>query len=271
MSPQDGGRSTTTGLVPFLFGVAGVPRLPGVVLTELLGEFGVGAAAARQQLARMRVEGQLDSVRAGRGASYRLAGAFAAVFERMRTPPRPPAWEGHFHALLFQVPEPMRAYRDRLRRQAVFAGYGILQPGVLIAPQDRTPALADVLAERPAGTVVRQVRIAMGDAEAVDAAETAWELSALGADLRVHADALQAALDEPAEPGPDAHTLRRLAMLVNTAVVEMIRDPGLPAQLYPTDWPGVALRAALDGVTARYGAPATAYVRSRIDAAESRR
>lgn len=271
MSSLEGGRSSTTGLVPFLFGVAGVAQLPGVVLTELLGEFGVGAAAARQQLARMRADGQLDSVRTGRGATYHLEGAFAAVFERLRTPPRPPVWDGHFHALLFQVPETMRAYRDRLRRQALFVGYGILQPGVLIAAQDRSRALAEVLAERPDATVVRQVRIAMDDADAVDAASAAWELPALGADLRTHAEALQTALDDAREPRADADTLRRLAVLVNSAMVEMIRDPGLPAQLYPADWPGTALRAALGGVTARYGTPATAYVRSRIEAAEARR
>jgi len=41
-------RSQTVALVPFLFGVTGTDELAGVALTRLLGDLGMGAAAARQ-------------------------------------------------------------------------------------------------------------------------------------------------------------------------------------------------------------------------------
>src|ERR1700724_1940712 len=77
-------RSQTVALVPFLFGVTGTDELAGVALTRLLGDLGIGAAAARQQLARMRRDGQLSASRRGRGVDYRLAGPFAATFRRLR-------------------------------------------------------------------------------------------------------------------------------------------------------------------------------------------
>src|SRR4030081_307825 len=46
-------RSQTVALVPFLFGVTGADERAGVALARLLGDLGMGAAAARQQLARM--------------------------------------------------------------------------------------------------------------------------------------------------------------------------------------------------------------------------
>src|SRR5579862_1935978 len=59
-------RSQTVALVPFLFGVTGTDELAGVALTRLLGDLGMGAAAARKQLARMCRDGQLSASRRGR-------------------------------------------------------------------------------------------------------------------------------------------------------------------------------------------------------------
>lgn len=264
VTSSTGARSSTTGLVALLFGAVEERELPGVVLTALLGDLGVGPGAARRQLARMRADGQLGGVRTGRGVSYHLTGRFAATFERLRSPLAPPPWEGHFHALLFQVPETDRAYRDRLRRQAVFVGYGTLQPGVLIAARDRSAELHDVLAERPAGTVVRQARLAMEPADAVDAASAVWELPALAADLSARLPPLRAALAEAADLPADATTLRRMAALLNETTVELIRDPGLPTQLYPAGWPGPELGRTLGAVAQRYLVPVSAYVRSLL-------
>lgn len=81
------GRSWTVGLVASLFGTSGVDELPGLALVRLLGDLGTGEAAARGLLARMRRDGQLRAVRHGRQVGYRLHGAFAAAFERLREPP----------------------------------------------------------------------------------------------------------------------------------------------------------------------------------------
>jgi hypothetical protein len=66
--PDDDRSSSGDSLVAFLFGVAGVPELPGVALTPLLVDLGMSVAAARRQIARMCAQGRLASSRSGRGA-----------------------------------------------------------------------------------------------------------------------------------------------------------------------------------------------------------
>src|SRR3954469_10469908 len=106
LDPPRPRRSPTTGLVATLFQLAERPELPGVVLVDLLGAFGLSPAAARQHLARMREDGQLAGRRAGRGTLYRLAGPFGRRLARLGAEfgSPPPQWAGHFHALLFTVP-----------------------------------------------------------------------------------------------------------------------------------------------------------------------
>src|SRR3984957_9316769 len=66
-------RSQTVALVPFLFRVTGTDELAGGALSRLLGDLGMAAPAARQQLARMCRDGQLSASRQGRGVNYHLA------------------------------------------------------------------------------------------------------------------------------------------------------------------------------------------------------
>src|SRR5690348_8408916 len=224
-------RSPTTGLVATLFHLADRPELPGVALVDLLGAFGLSPAAARQHLARMREEGQLAGRRVGRGTRYRLAGPFARVATRLGTDfaAPPPAWPGHFHALLFSVPERHRAYRDRLRRIALFVGYGLMQPGVLISVPDRAGQLAEVLAERPDDARITRATLALDPAEAARVASAAWDLPAVAETQRGHTATVRALLREPGPGEPSAAVLRRYAELSNAVFVDLIDDPRLPA------------------------------------------
>ncbi|EWM17234.1 PaaX family transcriptional regulator C-terminal domain-containing protein [Kutzneria sp. 744] len=260
------GAGRSVGLVPFLFGVTGEQELPGAVLTGLLADLGLSRTAARALIARMRVNGQLASTRRGREVDYRLAGNFARGFERIKsgsaravTP-----WEGRFHALLYQVPEGQRAFRDLLRRHALFTGFGIMQPGVLIALTDLSPRLADVLAEKPDGASVRIGTIALSDADAAAVAYEAWDLAAVGANYRAHIASLRTAMQSTAELPAAAETLRAFAELTMPPMVDTLRDPGLPPELRPPDWPWAELTGLLEQVNARYWRPAIAYVRSRV-------
>ena len=107
------------------------------------------------------------SARSGRGArratsSRRAVSAAQARAYRQLNGERP-AWSGAFSGLLFTVPEAQRAFRDKLRRQARLLGYGLLQPGLLIAATDRYEELAGLLlaARQP----VRQASLAFSAAD----------------------------------------------------------------------------------------------------------
>ena len=251
-------------MVPFLFGVAGVEAMPGVVLTHLLGDLGLSPAAARAVIARLRGGGFLSAHRSGRTSSYRLAGSFEAGFRRVRdagTAP-PPRWTGAFHALLYQVPERDRAFRDALRWLALMSGYGQLQPGVLIALHDRTASLGRVLERRPEGARVIATTLAMGAEDAAAAAYAAWDLDALGLLYASHVERLESALDAAAgAPDPTAATLRRFADIARGPMTDTLCDPGLPQELVPPGWIGARLMGAIGRANALYGPPSRAYAR----------
>lgn len=259
-------RSPTSGLVATLFQLSGRSELPGVALVDLLGEFGLSPAAARRHLARMREDGQLAGARSGRGTTYRMAGPFGRRVVQLgqEVGVGPPVWEGHFHALLFAVPESRRAYRDRLRRIALLVGYGMLQPGVLISVGDRTSQLVEVLAECPDDARVTPARIVLDTAEAARLAVPAWDLDDVARTLAGHAEALEAALAEDATPSPDGPTLRRFGELFNAVFIDLVRDPRLPEELRPPDWPHHRLLVAMGAARNRFGPPAERFLHQRL-------
>lgn len=259
------GRSV--GLVPFLFGVTGRTELPGGALTDLLIDTGLTRSAARALIARMRTGGQLASAKRGREVDYRLAGNFARGFERVRSGAARPVtpWNGRFHALLYQVPEGQRAFRDQLRRHALFTGYGIMQPGVLIALTDLSPRLAEVLAAKPSDASVRVGTIALSVDDAAEVAIEAWDLASVGANYRDHILSLRTALKDDEELPATAATLKAFADLSMPPLVDTLRDPGLPPELRPADWPWAELVDLIEQINTRYWPPSISYAQSRID------
>ena len=262
------GRGRSVRLVPFLFGIAAElhrTELPGPVLVTLLGDLGLTASAARALIARMQHDGQIAGTRRGRTVDYRLAGAFAESFHRIRDRATGPAWSGHFHAVLYQVPERHRAFRDALRRVGRFVGYGQLQQGVLICPTDRRDKLEAVLASTPAGAEVHFGRLYFEPAEAARAAYTAWDLGELDRRYRGHIRALRTALARRGTPPPaDGRTLRRFATLLSGPLVDTLGGSTLPPELAPEGWALPELRAAIGAVQRVYLPACTAYLRELL-------
>ena len=241
-------RGRGVGQVAFLFGLAGRTVLPGTVLRRMLGDLGHSPDAARTLLARMVRAGQLSSRRQGRTTAYALAGAFLASWERVRDQgmTRPVPWPGHFHALLHAVPEEHRAFRDQLRRSAVLTGYGVLQPGVLVALTDRSHTLADVLAAAPPDARIRLTTLGMTRTDAADAAAVAWDLPGLANRFRAHAHRLDALVPD----GTDA--FRTFVEVLQPALTDTLHEPALEPTLMPGDWPGPHLRAAVGRASSRH-------------------
>jgi phenylacetic acid degradation operon negative regulatory protein len=252
-------RGRSVGLVAFLFGMTGRAVLSGPILRRMLEDLGVSPDATRALLSRMCRQGQLSSERQGRITRYRLAGEFARSFERVRdqSVARPPQWTGRFHTLLYQVPEEHRAYRDALRRTAVFAGYGLLQQGVLISPTDRGAALSGVLENPPHGTHAWLTWLSISDADAARAASLAWALPTLAEVYRTHIDRLSRRM---AEGGGEV--LRDYVDLLLPALTDTLREPALPAELLPARWPGTALRQAIADFSAEFRPRSERYLRS---------
>ncbi len=266
-------RGRSVGLVAFLFGMTGRSTLPGTALRPLLGDLGVSPDAARALLSRMCRDGQLAGERHGRAVDYRLAGEFARGFERVREQAmaRPLAWPGHFHAVLYHVPEDQRGFRDALRRTALLSGYGILQPGVLICTTDRSAQLTQALAAAPPGGRMWTTTIGMDPVQAAQAASTAWDLPGLAARYHSHAEGLTRGASAQGTGGSGsasgADALRTYVGTLQPILTDTMREPALPVDLLPADWPGPLLRKAIGGYT-RVFAPTTGpYLRALLDPA----
>ncbi|WP_051571472.1 PaaX family transcriptional regulator C-terminal domain-containing protein [Cryptosporangium arvum] len=263
-------RGSSVGLVPFLFGLAGRAALPGVGLRRLLGDLGLSDDAARALLSRLTRAGELTSERHGRTVDYRLAGNLARGFERIRTSGQAPPsdWSGSFAAVLYQVPEEHRAFRDALRRAAVLAGYGILQPGVLISMSELGTRLDGVLADRPVEARVWPARLALDVDDAAAAASIAWGLPELARGYHVHLGRLETAGTRTPTDPPTA--LRTYADTLMPILVETLREPRLPPALMPPDWPGSELRTAIGRYSAVTVPAFTAYVDAVTSSAGAR-
>ncbi|MEV5377431.1 MULTISPECIES: PaaX family transcriptional regulator C-terminal domain-containing protein [Streptomyces] len=260
-------RGANVPLVPFLYGVAGREELPGVALVRLLADLGLTPAAARSLIARMRRDGLIAATPRGRGADYRLAGTFLESFRQVRHGrPEPPSWDGFFHAVFYTVPEARRAYRDRLRRAASLARYGLMQPGVLISPADRRDHLLAELGGPPEEGTVYFGRVELPTADAAEVAHRAWDLAELDRRYREHTARLTAAVAaQPVPPGPGAAALAAYARLFGGSLTDTLRTPpGLPPELLPDDWPLPALLAAVGRTYAHFGPPVIAYVEEVI-------
>ncbi|WGW12489.1 hypothetical protein LWF01_01605 [Saxibacter everestensis] len=261
-------------LVSFLFGIAERESLPGPVLVALLADLGISSAAARSAIARMRASGKLTGIRRGRVTDYSLAGLTASGFRHARIlghPGQEPAervWQGEFAGILYSVPERLRSHRDRLRVEALLAGYTTLRPGLLIGVADQWDALEPLVSTMPAAIRVYPVTLRLHPAQARSAAAEAWELESLDRHLCRLVTWLRSALDRDRDrrlTGPVA--LRRLAELTLPVYRALVVVPPLPPELLPDRWCQPELVELLGAIHEVHGPPVQQHLRAFLAAA----
>jgi phenylacetic acid degradation operon negative regulatory protein len=253
--PNEPEVSPRMGLVCFAFGAAAVPfggqlpdgQLAGRALIQLLADLGLSEAASRSVLLRMRQEGWLDSERNGREARYRLAPAINSAQARIESQLRGqrPPWEGSFCGILYEVPEPARAYRDRLRRIAQLLGYATLRPGLLVATSDRWEELTGLVPEQPPGSQLLRIQIRLDDKDSRLVAARLWGLDELAARYRQVLAESRALTDQAGRHPPGAAAFRAFADATLPIFDASAADPDLPEELLPDGWPGAELGGAL--------------------------
>lgn len=253
--------------VLFLFGIAQRERLPGTLLIRWLGDVGVPATTARSALARMRAQGALRSHRQGRTSEYELTGLLGDSFRRTRdTASSEPAgaWSGELHVIVFSIPEAHRGARDRLRRAARLAGYGLLQPGVMVAVQDRWPQVSAELGPLPQHAHALPGRLPLPLERARCLAADVWHLDHLGEQVNRVAERLERAAATPSPAaGPDA--LRRYVGLTLPVYRLLSSIPQLPPELLGDDWPLPRLLRALARTRADHWDSAGRYVHGLLE------
>ena len=211
-------------------------------LSAALGFFDVPESTVRVVVGRLRRDGWLVSRREGRETVYALTDAAWRLLDEgrdriFRRDPEP--WSGEWQMIIYSVPETERAVRDQLRKQLAWWGFGSLSPSVWISPHDRAPAIAESFAgDSPVRLDVFRSRADNGTSD-TELVARAWDLATLGADYLAWLARWEPVLRRcrQASPhGPEALVLRM--RLVRDYRGFPFRDPDLPAELVPADWPG---------------------------------
>ena len=204
-------------------------------LIEVLGRTGVSEAATRATLKRMTERGLLHRVAQGRLAYFGPTAHGRAVISdgRRRVSEVDVVtddWDGVWTTVAFTMPDSFQSQRHVLRTRLTWAGFGLLQSGVWIAPRlvDVDSVLeglnlgdrVTVFQGRPAGTTLP-----------ADLVGAVYDL----AQLRRGYLAFQRRWSRVTRGLPDPLARR---LILNTEWSLLLRDdPLLPAVLLPPDWP----------------------------------
>lgn len=256
---SDGSPSARTLLLTVLgeyVGYAGADRVWSAAVVDALRACGVEETAARRAITRLTHEGWLTTEPAGRFTRLvmtpRLVRLLASWTARLRRAMDETPWDGTWQQLLLRVPATARTERAAVEEQLAFQGFGALGQGVWIAADaGGVGALRELVAELGLEThatwlTCRTARLpadATGtpsgsdgsDESAADRAlaAQAWDLDAV---RPLHADFLARFDGARAEGDEDAFVLR--TRLVHAWRLTFDKDPRLPGDLLPPDWPG---------------------------------
>ena len=202
----------------------------------ILGRLGISEHATRSTLARMVNRGLLRRQPEGRRMYYGLTERCAAILQDGRqrlwhTNAVNDDWDGGWTLLSFSLPESWQRQRHDLRSQLTWAGFGPLQGGLWVAPG--RVRVDTIVAGLGLEAHVRVFRAAADESTDVDQMlSDAYDLPAIAA----HYEAFLRRWEEP-DPAVEADPLATRLAIVTQWLQVLRRDPRLPLQHLPGDWP----------------------------------
>jgi phenylacetic acid degradation operon negative regulatory protein len=232
---------------------------PIAAVVRMLAPLDIAAPAVRTAVSRMVRQGWLepDSTDAGRGyrltdrATRRLDEAAARIYRH-----RPPeVWDGSWSVVVVSHAT-ARSTRERVHRALEYLGYRQLQPDTWVAPRPAAELASVVDAEGLSRLEFHGAHLG-DDRPLVDRlyrpAERGREYT------RWLAGARELVAPTGAEPSDETAFAIR-SRLVHEWRKFLFRDPGLPRELLPPEWPGDTAAAFFDVESARLLPGAKAFV-----------
>ncbi|MFC3230527.1 phenylacetic acid degradation operon negative regulatory protein PaaX, partial [Marinibaculum pumilum] len=252
------GRLRAGSFIITTFGDVVAPRGGTVSLASLirfLQPFGINDSQVRTAVSRLAADGWLQGQRRGRNSFYGLtepgARRFAAATRRIYDAGEL-EWEGRWQVVIYPDGGPAR---DALRRELGWAGFGALAPGLFLhpnPPEGAVQAALEVLDLTGRAVVIdgRRGQDALPETLHLTA-QGCWALDGVAEAYAAFAErfaALAASLagDGPSQPPASlphpAAALQARVLLIHDYRRALLRDPLLPSDFLPADWPGHAAR-----------------------------
>jgi phenylacetic acid degradation operon negative regulatory protein len=232
---------------------------------DVFGRVGVSEEAVRSTLTRMVSRGLLTRRRKGRRVYFGLTGHATEVLRDGRRRIREAgavnrAWDGNWTLVGFSLPDTRRGDRHDLRSQLLWAGFGMLQNGLWIAPGIRDAAgIVDRLGLTDHVTVftARHAK----PTESADLVHRVFDTAAIAARYHAFTDRWDTTDPLPALPDDLARQL-----LLHTDWLQLVRqDPHLPAEHLDEDWPAIRAEHLFHTLDSRYHGPASAIAAELLD------
>jgi phenylacetic acid degradation operon negative regulatory protein len=225
-------------------------------LIEALGRAGVSEHATRSTLSRMVNRGLLRRQRDGRRMYFGLTPRSVEVLHDgqrriWQAGAVNDGWDGTWTLLCFSLPESWQRQRHGLRSQLAWAGFGPLQGGLWIAPG--YVDVGGIVSGLGGGARVRVFRARADDLTDVDQMiRAAYDLDGLGSQYHEFLDRW----DPDGRPPPVADPIAARLRLVAEWLQAIRRDPRLPVQHLPPDWPAMRAQKVFRHLEATFDGPA---------------
>ncbi|MFF5078296.1 PaaX family transcriptional regulator C-terminal domain-containing protein [Actinoplanes sp. NPDC000266] len=220
---------------------------------DVCERLGISSHAARSTLTRMVSRDLLQRQRDGRRMYFGLTGRSTALLRDGRTRIWGTGavndhWDGTWTLLSFSLPESWQRQRHDLRSQLAWSGFGPIQGGLWIAPGevDAQQIVSDLGLEAHA-RVFHARAGALTDIAAM--VSDAYDLGALAARY----ESFLARWDGPP---PLADPLAARLSLMAEWLHAIRRDPRLPVEHLPADWPASRAQKVFRELETAYADPA---------------
>lgn len=236
-------------LIVTLYGDALAPRGGSLwlgSLNTLVEPFGIEPGLVRTAMSRLVTDGWFERSRDGKKSFYRLSthgeAELAAAGSQIYAAADPP-WTGRMEIVVLTTEDAKS--RQGQREGLAALGFGQLASNVMLRP---LPASGSSVAAAQSPTA--EISLCAHDvrtAEARQLVTTGWSLDALADAYRqLHGDiAPRTGRIDALDRISDAAAFQIRVLLIHEWRRIVLRDPRLPAELLPDDWPGARARQSV--------------------------
>jgi phenylacetic acid degradation operon negative regulatory protein len=232
---------------------------------DVFARLGVSEEAVRSTLTRMAKRNLLTRHRQGKKVYFGLTPHATEVLDDGRrhvweTGAVNRDWDGTWTLVGFSLPGSERSTRHDLRSQLIWAGFGLLQGGLWIAPGMKD--VESMLAPLGLGDniTVLQAR-AFKPTKSADLVRKAFDTDQIAERYRTFLDRW----DTP-HPLPSATDDLARQLLLHTDWLQLVRqDPHLPAEHLPPDWPAIRAEQVTRSLARAYEQPARELAAKVLD------